>query len=144
MFWLNTVAALATHTLHVTLPTHSRGYAPQHSPGKRWPYIGATLLVSLLLASCGNGSVVEAGCTVDADCSVRCERSEGDFPGGLCTESCRSNEDCPSDTVCYNRNGGVCVVLCSSQEQCAFFGAGYICKDKHDVEGQLQLVCLGD
>jgi hypothetical protein len=29
-------------------------------------------------------------------------------------------------------------------DQCRDFGSSYLCKDKRDVDGEPQLVCLGD
>ena len=99
--------------------------------------------VVVLGTACGGGTSVFSGCSVDADCPVRCQRGDPEYPGGLCTASCRTNLDCAGDAVCYPRDGGVCVLLCSSQQECADFGVGYVCRDKEDTEGRLQLVCLG-
>ena len=101
------------------------------------------LTVTLFCTGCGAGDV-EAGCSVDADCAVRCERDHKEFPGGLCTRSCANNDDCPGGTFCIDKREGLCVTECSSHDECADFGAGYICKDKDDVHGRKQLVCLGD
>ncbi|MFH1811364.1 MAG: hypothetical protein ABIJ09_21670 [Pseudomonadota bacterium] len=88
--------------------------------------------------------VVHAGCDSDADCESRCETGRGAFPGGLCTRTCNKTEDCPADAHCIDIEGGLCLIACSSMDQCRDFGSGYLCKDKKDVHGQPQLVCLGD
>ncbi len=88
---------------------------------------------------------VSAGCDSDADCAVRCETTERDhFPGGLCTLTCNRNDDCPPGTWCIDIEDGLCMQACSSMAECDDFGPGYYCKDRKDVHGELQLVCMGD
>jgi len=106
--------------------------------------LGLLLLtvLSLALASCA--PTVQAGCSSDEDCAKRCVSGDRELPGGLCTLSCDRNDDCPGGTFCVDKLGGICLVACSSMQECADFHSGYICKDKKDVEGKPQLVCLGD
>jgi hypothetical protein len=101
------------------------------------------LATALLLTLAGCEQIVHADCSSDGDCPKRCV-TDNELPGGLCTQSCDRNEDCPGGTFCIDKQAGICLVACSSMQQCEDFHRGYICKDKKDIEGTPQLVCLGD
>jgi len=105
---------------------------------------GLFLIAALLLALAGCAPIVHAGCSSDNDCPKRCVTGDHGFPGGMCTQSCDRNEDCPGGTFCIEAQGGICAVGCSSMQECKDFHDSYICKDAKDMEGEPQLVCLGD
>jgi hypothetical protein len=105
-------------------------------------------LVLVLLAACGRDdgdidSFIGAACDRDSDCDERCYLDSGTFPGGFCSIGCNSDQDCPSDTVCTNKSGGVCLFLCSAVD-CGRLGAAWQCKDKDNVGGGKDNVCIGD
>ncbi|MBN2358124.1 MAG: hypothetical protein JXR83_01640 [Deltaproteobacteria bacterium] len=102
------------------------------------------LLTALALALAGCEPIVHAGCSSDSDCAKRCVTGDRELPGGLCTQTCSHNEDCPGGTFCIDKLGGICALACSSMQECRDFHSGYLCKDKKDIEGSPQLVCLGD
>ena len=62
---------------------------------------------ALFLAACGGhdegdiDDVIGAACSTDRDCDSRCF-SGGHFPGGFCSLSCASDNDCPSHLL-YTR-----------------------------------------
>jgi len=108
------------------------------------------VLTSLfLLAACGGhdeGSiddVVGSPCASDRDCDSRCYIDPNDYPGGFCSMSCQSDDDCPADTFCIEKDGGVCLFACPAFE-CARLGNGWECKDKGRISGGSITVCIGD
>jgi hypothetical protein len=105
---------------------------------------GLWLIAALLATLAGCSPVVHADCSSDDDCAKRCVTGDRELPGGLCTLSCDHNDDCPSGTYCIDKLGGICLVACSGMQECDDFHSGYLCKDKKDIEGKPQLVCLGD
>lgn len=104
------------------------------------------LLGFVLLVGCGGDqidTVVGAECTRDSQCDDRCLQDSKDYPGGFCTLSCASDNDCPSDTVCIEKSGGVCLFLCSELD-CSRLGPGWACHDKDRRTGGKDNVCIGD
>jgi len=111
----------------------------------------ATVGLALALACAGDssgigpqGGVVGGRCSKDGDCAERCARGN-DFPGGYCTVTCRRDADCPSGTLCIEKNDGICLVPCSGQVSCAGFGPEYRCDNlgrqgMKDVDAD---VCVG-
>ncbi len=104
--------------------------------------------VLVVLTACGRGSgdidsFIGAACGRDSDCDERCYQDSGAFPGGFCSIACTSDRDCPSDTACIDKAGGVCLFLCSDVN-CGRLGAAYQCKDKDNVGGGKNNVCIGD
>lgn len=100
----------------------------------------------LFLVGCGRDpgdvdSYIGATCSTDRDCDERCYLG-GNFPGGFCSITCRSDNDCPSDTVCIDHEGGVCMFLCSEFD-CARLGRGWACHDEDRVSGGKDIVCSG-
>ncbi len=80
------------------------------------------LLALLFVSGCGSsvgneGTLVGGPCENSVDCEGKCEKG-GDFPGGLCTQECSSNVDCPSDTACIKAEGGICSLACSENVDC--------------------------
>lgn len=73
----------------------------------------------LLLGACSdyNESLVGGACRDDQDCDYDCKEGK-DFPGGMCTVSCRNTSDCPDDTVCWDKDGGICAPLCRDNYDC--------------------------
>ncbi len=90
------------------------------------------------------GGLVGGTCQTDRDCSRRCVAGDGNFPGGYCTVSCRSDVDCPGGTACIDRNGGMCAVTCQNDAQCAGFGRGFTCSNRDRVSGGQVPVCRVD
>lgn len=109
----------------------------------------SSILLALLLAACGGDGIsrtVGARCDVTADCDDRCLGPSGDFPQGFCSVDCSSNDDCPSDTDCVDREGGVCLFVCATDGDCGFLGPGWFCKDDN-LRGSPDVrtsVCRGD
>lgn len=98
-------------------------------------------LLVFLFAGCGDDAEVVGGsCRNQGDCQERC-LSGKDYPGGMCSVSCRDSRDCPSDTVCSKKDGGVCMALCSYDDDCR---RDYECKDK-GLKGEPgeALMCVG-
>lgn len=111
-------------------------------------YVRVSLIVlaCALVSACGSGvgnegALVGGACENDADCHTRCEQG-GDFPGGLCTRQCSSNNDCPGGTVCADVQGGVCLMECMSDAECR---GGWHCDDV-ELEGSPNkaLACTDD
>jgi hypothetical protein len=100
----------------------------------------------VLLAACGGrgqiSDYIGGTCDRDSDCEDRCYKG-GAFPDGFCSTPCGSDLDCPSDTVCTNREGGVCMFLCSELD-CSRLGKDWKCKDRDNVGGGKDNVCIGD
>lgn len=92
----------------------------------------ATLTIVALVA-CGGSDVsreLGARCDVTSECDDRCLAPGADFPGGLCTLDCSSNDDCPGDAACVDDEGGVCLFSCAVDGDCAFLGAGWACQER--------------
>ncbi|MBA3462523.1 MAG: hypothetical protein H0T46_21370 [Deltaproteobacteria bacterium] len=105
-------------------------------------------LAFIVLAGCGRDSgdidsYIGNACARDSDCDERCYLNSGEFPGGFCSISCRSDSDCPSDTVCTDKEGGVCMFLCRAVD-CRDLGPGWQCMDKDNVNGGKDNICIGD
>ncbi len=102
-------------------------------------------LVSLGLAGCGDdvggdGELVGAPCAARADCAERCVTG-GDFPQGVCSASCSTDDDCPSGTRCIDKEGGICLLACDRPADCR---GGYTCKGvTNQGHGGDSLVCIG-
>lgn len=105
-------------------------------------------LLLLAVGGCGGhdtgdiDSVIGESCVSDRDCDTRCY-VDGDFPGGICSVPCQSDNDCPSDTFCMKKAGGVCLFACPEFD-CSRLGAGWACRDKDRQNGGTVSVCIGD
>ena len=102
----------------------------------------------VLLAGCGRDygdidSFIGAACTRDSQCDERCYQDADDYPGGFCSISCDTDNDCPGDTVCINKDGGLCMFLCAEQD-CDRLGPGWGCHDEERRTGGRDNVCIGD
>jgi hypothetical protein len=103
----------------------------------------------LLLAACGGhdegeiDDVIGSPCVSDRDCDTRCYIDSSDYPGGFCSISCQSDQDCPADTFCMEKSGGVCLFACPAFD-CSRLGTGWECKDKSRIAGGSITVCVGD
>jgi hypothetical protein len=87
------------------------------------------------------GTLVGAACTADAECEQRCEQG-GDYPEGICTSSCDSDETCPAQTHCINKDGGICLLGCELSSDCR---GGYSCEGKENkARSGDSLVCISD
>jgi hypothetical protein len=109
------------------------------------------LLPALLLigsASCGDdvgplGQTVGGPCVNHQDCAPGSVcLTDGDFPGGMCSIYCGSNNDCPAGAMCIDMKSGICLSSCTTYQDCR---GGYECKGKkrEDKLGEA-LVCLKD
>jgi hypothetical protein len=102
----------------------------------------------LLLAACGGhdagdiDEIVGAPCSSDRDCDSRCYLDSGDYPGGFCSMSCQTDNDCPGDTYCMAKDGGVCLFACPAFD-CSRLGTGWGCHEKDRQNGGKQNVCIG-
>ncbi len=101
----------------------------------------------VLLVACGAASDegYRSGCTASAQCSTGLCQTGGDFPGGLCTASCRSNAGCPTGWSCISNSGGVCMLTCAVAADCARLGASYACNEEslEGSSGGRARVCKG-
>lgn len=100
-----------------------------------------------MLVGCGRSSgdidsYIGNACTSDRDCDERCYLG-GNFPGGFCSVACATDNDCPSDTVCIDHDGGVCMYLCTAQD-CTHLGRGWGCHDEDRRSGGKDNVCIGN
>lgn len=111
--------------------------------------IASLLLLVGTVSGCGGhgegdiDEVIGASCASDRDCDARCYLDPGDFPGGICSLPCRSDNDCPSDTFCMKKADGVCLFACPAFD-CSRLGAGWKCRDKERENGGMISVCIGD
>ena len=115
----------------------------------RFFVISSLLLLTLgAVGGCGgHGSgdideVIGESCVNDRDCDTRCY-IDGEFPGGICSLPCQSDNDCPSDTFCMKKADGVCLFACPDFD-CGRLGAGWTCRDKERENGGQISVCIGD
>ena len=104
------------------------------------------ILTALLVAACGHDEgdiddVVGAACSSDRQCDTRCFIG-GDFPGGFCSLSCATDNDCPGDTYCMQEAGGVCMFACPAFD-CQRLGPGWSCHDRDRLNGGKINVCSG-
>jgi hypothetical protein len=104
-------------------------------------------LVGALLAACTSSDVsrrIGARCETSDDCDQRCLPSGIDYPGGFCSITCASKDDCPGDTTCGDVDGGVCLFECAADGQCAFLGADWKCTQVDLRGGGIKVnVCRG-
>lgn len=91
----------------------------------------AASLIGLFLGGCGNSVVAEllpvgSACTADPQCGPAPFMCMLDHPGGYCLRDCRSDVDCPSESVCVvDTDASECHKRCpSGQLDCR---AGYEC-----------------
>ena len=102
-----------------------------------------------LAAACGDDGVsraVGARCEAARDCDERCLAPDADYPGGFCTISCESSDDCPSDATCVDTEGGICLFSCVDDPGCTFLGPGWACRER-DLRANPDTkvkVCRGD
>lgn len=120
-------------------------------------------LAALALALAAPALVLCTGCTRDdqisraigaecddhTDCEDRCLPPGDDFPGGFCTRSCASDDQCPSDAVCVALDdlGAACLFSCRDDRDCGFLrssaGVDWACREKATTAMTTTLVCFG-
>jgi hypothetical protein len=86
----------------------------------------AFALAAGLLGGCSSDRVdatLGARCTRAADCADRCLAAGADFPGGMCSRDCMSDDECPSESVCASPGTGVCLYSCRDDGDCSFLGS---------------------
>jgi hypothetical protein len=112
------------------------------------------LLAALFVFGCGddstggsdgvgtNGDVVGGPCAGTDECASGSEcQVDGDFPGGMCTVACSTDDDCPSGSYCISNEGGICMLPCESKDDCR---DGYQCEGKSREAGDGDVkVCNG-
>lgn len=95
---------------------------------------------SLVGGPCMNGSECDLGL-----CEPTSPLGEGQFPGGMCSSSCGSTSNCPSNSSCAELEGGwVCVTNCTDTSDCR---EQYSCQRVVEAgtnENSMVSVCLGD
>jgi serine protease len=103
--------------------------------------------ILLLFVACGHDAggiddTIGSTCASDRDCDSHCYLG-GDFPSGFCSQSCVTDNDCPSDALCVSESGGVCMFACPPFD-CSRLGPGWTCRDKDHAGGGTVNVCSGD
>ena len=105
-------------------------------------------LALLALAACQSSDVsrsIGARCDLSAECDDRCLVDATAWPGGFCSLTCDTNEQCDHGVCIQEQGGGVCAFTCGSDPDCAFLGAGYGCKARDGHTGGLKVMaCRGD
>lgn len=105
-------------------------------------------IVGALAAACQQSDVsrsVGARCDVADDCDQRCLAPSTKYPGGFCTTTCGSRNDCPDRTTCVTSEGGVCLFTCTTDPDCLFLGEGWHCLSLDLQGGGIQVkVCAGN
>jgi hypothetical protein len=96
-----------------------------------------TVLCLLVLPQCGY--TVGDPCTTRSDCGDEICLTDVAFPGGYCTETCKTDDDCPNGTVCGKDHQGnpVCLLACRENGDCR---DGYGCFPSSTEDGPT--VCL--
>lgn len=108
----------------------------------------AMITLALALAACQSSDVsreLGARCDVAAECDERCLGPSMEWPGGFCSITCDTDNDCPLDAKCIDESGGgVCAYSCLGDPGCYFLGADYECheRDAHGA-GMKVMVCRG-
>ena len=106
------------------------------------------VLVLGLWTACQSSDVsraVGARCDSNADCDQKCETPSNAWPGGFCTVLCDTDANCPENTRCVDEAGGICAFTCAADPECAFLGAGYMCKQVDSHGGGTKVnACRGD
>ena len=99
------------------------------------------VLLVLLLAACSSDRKVGGACGDDGECADRCLEN---YPGGMCTITCRADDECPSGTICADTEGGVCLFPCDSNQDCRDQGleAGYACDGETSFDNREIRVCV--
>lgn len=115
----------------------------------RWSLLANLVLavgLMLSLSACGDpvsedSSTVGGPCTSNDDCKEIC-LTGSDWPGGMCTLSCRDDADCPGGSACIDEERGVCLMECRGDEDCP---SGYECddEDRKGHRGKIH-VCMED
>jgi hypothetical protein len=100
------------------------------------------LLLSFTAACVGSdvSRTVGARCDDSSECDDRCLLPADGWPGGMCTQICDDDSDCPSETVCVDEEGGVCLYTCGS---CEFLGDGWACEARTGKPDGQVMVCVG-
>lgn len=100
---------------------------------------------ALIALACDDDPHIGAACEHDRHCEDgRCARGP-DFPGGMCTYSCRDDRDCPSDWFCIEKAGGVCAHGCDRSHQCEdWLDSRWSCRAQKRAGGPGNIdVCVG-
>jgi hypothetical protein len=104
------------------------------------------LAIGVATAACTSSDVsrsLGARCDSSDECDDRCLAPGTDWPGGMCTESCDDDADCPGDARCAADEGGVCLFECTAPAQCEFLGAGWTCVARDGRPSGQVMVCRG-
>lgn len=103
------------------------------------------LALLALAAGCSSGTVGHNGDVVGGPCSASGGCADGSecltssmYPGGTCSVSCTTQDDCPSGSTCVTEGGGRCVLPCSASSDCR---DGYGCTERSTPDGHA-MVCI--
>lgn len=91
----------------------------------------ALVLLPFLVGGCQDSNVsreLGAECTSDKDCDDVCADG-GNYPDGMCTLHCETDDDCPSEAACVSDQGGICLYRCANNDQCTFLGTEWDCEN---------------
>ena len=118
----------------------------KHNVGLLMVVLTVFFLIGLAVG-CGGEEVGEdsatvgGACSSDRDCKEVC-LTGSDWPGGMCSLRCDSDDDCPYGSHCIDTERGVCMMACRSDDDCP---GGYECddEDRRGHSGKIH-VCEGD
>ena len=97
---------------------------------------------------------IDAFATIGGSCSQKAEAcaprlqcsSDPLLPGGYCTQTCATSNDCVPGAVCVlDASGGLCARPCDTVQDCKGAGIGtqlYSCVGRKDAQGACQRVCV--
>jgi hypothetical protein len=100
----------------------------------------------IAIAACDGSDVsreIGARCDDSDECDDRCLLPGPEYPGGFCSVTCNSDDECPADTRCSADDGGVCLFECATDDGCAFLGDGWTCQLRDGQPDGEVMVCRG-
>lgn len=103
------------------------------------------VVCGFLLASACNDELpilLGVGCTEDSVCEERCFVDADKYPGGFCSVTCASDDDCPLGSHCVDENGPLCLFECG--DGCESVGPGWVCATRSRFGGGNVDVCFGE
>ena len=108
----------------------------------------AAFAILAVLGACSVSSDVSreigARCDDQDECDGRCLTGRR-FPGGMCSQACDDDGDCPDGASCVILAGGSCLFACTEDRGCEFLGEGWQCLPEAERGGEpdsMVMVCV--